>query len=363
MTKTIMLLLTYDCNLRCSYCYEPKVQGKVMSAEDAMDFISGIVSGLGEEYESFEVQFMGGEPLLRFDVIAEVSEWLWNTEWSKRLESVFVVTNGTLLAPGSKEWLEENRDRICLGLSFDGNMQMQNENRSKSYDAVDLRFFSGNWPKQAVKMTVSPYTLRHLAEGIEFLHSEGFENIVVDLANGSRIGWCSNHLGILRQQLMSLSAFYRENPHLRECSLLRVDVFDVCRDDEVGKSCGCGETLVCVDTDGKQYACHLFSPIACDEGLSRQAQNIDFSDHGLFRNDVCDGCSLKMLCPHCYGMNYSETGELGKQDSFVCQSFKVIYLQNCRHRLLKAVEDGDQSMVETLSAIIKEFKNNQQKRI
>lgn len=351
-----MLLLTYDCNLRCSYCYEPKLRSKVMSVADARSYITGIVSTLPEEYDSFEIHFMGGEPLMEFEAIVKISEWLWDREWDRILDGIFVVTNGTLLTDEMKTWFGDNRHRICLGLSFDGNMHMQNQNRSKSYDMVDISYFASTWPKQAVKMTVSPYSLQHLSDGIEFLHGEGFGNVLVDLAAGSKIGWSANHLRILQQQLMSLSEFYRSNPELTECSLLQVDIFDVAHGYGHDKNCGCGESLVCVDTDGTEYACHLFSPIACGEDRSRDSQDIDFSDHQLFYAGECSGCALRWICPRCHGMSYSQYGEVSRHDPFICQSFKVIYLQNCRHRLLKAIKDKNQDEIDAISDIIKSFK-------
>ena len=356
MTKTIMLLLTYDCNLRCSYCYEPKLASKVMSASDAKSYISKIVSGLSEEYDRFEVHFMGGEPMMEFNTIVEISEWLWTIDWKRHLEGIFVVTNGTLLSKEMKTWLRNNHHRICLGLSFDGTRLMQNKNRSKSYDLVDIQFFATTWPEQPVKMTISPYTLRYLTDGIKFLHSEGFGHILVDLAMGVKLGWSSTHLSLLQQQLISLSEFYRSNPGLLECSLLQLDIFNVTHRYGHDKNCGCGESLVCVDTDGIEYACHLFSPIVCGEDKSKDSLDIDFSNHELFCDKVCGECSLRLICPRCHGMSYSQFGDLTRQDSFVCQSFRIIYLQNCRHELLKALEDKDQIKIDAISNIIRDFK-------
>ena len=62
--KTIMLLVTYKCNLRCTYCYEPKTINKQMNVKDAKNYICKQVDLLGDEYDEFEVQFMGGEPLM-----------------------------------------------------------------------------------------------------------------------------------------------------------------------------------------------------------------------------------------------------------------------------------------------------------
>lgn len=328
-----------------------------MSVADAQLYIIGIVSSLQEEYDSFEIHFMGGEPLMEFETIVNISEWLWDTEWEINLDGIFVVTNGTLLTDEMKTWFGDNRHRICLGLSFDGNRYMQNHNRSNSYDLVDISFFASTWPKQAVKMTLSPYSLQNLSDGIEFLHGEGFGNILVDLAVGSKIGWTSNHLRILQKQLMSLSEFYRNNPELTECSLLQVDIFDLAHVHGHDKNCGCGESLICVDTDGTEYACHLFSPIACGEDRSTDSRNIDFSDHQLFCGGECIGCSLRKICPRCHGMSFSQYGELCRHDSFICQSFKIIYLQNCRHRLLKTAKGKNQDEIDAISDIIKSFKS------
>ena len=37
--KVIMLLITYKCNLRCTYCYEPKLSNFKMSMEKAKSII------------------------------------------------------------------------------------------------------------------------------------------------------------------------------------------------------------------------------------------------------------------------------------------------------------------------------------
>ena len=352
MTKTIMLLLTYNCNLRCSYCYEPKTDHKVMSAADAMRYISECVAESGSEYDDFEVQFMGGEPLMEFDTIREVSEWLWSTPMSEKLNNVFVVTNGTLLNDEMMAWFSRNRHRITLGVSFDGTPRMQNHNRSESFASVDLNYFATNWSMQAVKMTVSPYSLRSFSEGVRFLHDKGFGNIMVDLACGAKIGWNSNHLSILKQQLQELMDFYLANPELTPCSTFRLDIFDIGRDSGKVKNCGCGESLTCIDTDGSRYACHLFSPISCDENTVIAGQKIDFTDHDRFQNETCRKCSLGNLCPHCYGMNFMNSNDVAQQDPFICASFKIIYLQNCAFRYRKAVAENDNQTREQIDKLL-----------
>ena len=112
--KTIMLLITYKCNLHCSYCYEPKQQNFRMSATKAKQIITEQLSLLGDDYDSVEIQFMGGEPLLEFPLIKEVSEWLWSLPLNKKLMVLFAPTNGTLLNDEMKHWFSVNRERIHL---------------------------------------------------------------------------------------------------------------------------------------------------------------------------------------------------------------------------------------------------------
>ena len=37
---TIIFQVTYNCNLRCSYCYQPKTNHKVLAFDDAKVFIN-----------------------------------------------------------------------------------------------------------------------------------------------------------------------------------------------------------------------------------------------------------------------------------------------------------------------------------
>ncbi len=61
----IVLILTNNCNLNCKYC-TIKPENKVLSEETlkiALDAISKI------DRKNIEIQFFGGEPLLKQDLI------------------------------------------------------------------------------------------------------------------------------------------------------------------------------------------------------------------------------------------------------------------------------------------------------
>lgn len=353
--KTIMLLVTYKCNLHCSYCYEPKVDGFRMNVDRAKRFITEQIVLLDKDYDSIEVQFMGGEPLLEFNLIKEISEWLWLAPIKQKVMVLFAPTNGTMLTDEMKRWFTENKERFNLGLSFDGDMNMQNANRSKSYCKVDLDYFIKTWPEQSVKMTISPDTISKLSDGVIFLHNTGFKYISTDLAMGSSVEWTKDSLRVYQNELHKLVGFYIKNPDFIPFSMLRLDVPSVNRKyDTSPKTCSCGEDMICVDWTGVAYACHLFSPITLSlEKAIEGNKRFDFKNHDQFNVGVCSKCMLNVICNHCYGMNYICTDDVNKPSSFHCSAFKLLFVANCRYRLLMAKKNDNYDLEQKIHKVIK----------
>lgn len=328
-----------------------------MSLSQAKSFLLREIEALGTEYSEFEVQFMGGEPLMAFPMLKNLSEWLWKQSFHQKLSHIFVVTNGTLVDETNKKWFSDNKERFCLGLSFDGNRLMQDLNRSCSSHRVDLDFFVKTWPRQTVKVTISPKTLPLLAEGIRSLHQAGFASITADLAMGMNVEWGKSHLALLNQQLHLLMDYYLQEPSLHPFSLLDIDVERILLPSEnIRKRCGCGEDLVCVDCDGTSYACHLFSPVAISETEARWIkENTDFHNHKAFVPNGCERCLLYPACTVCSGMNYICNKDIQKQLPFTCQSFKMIFMACCEFQLRLAKQSGNTGKRLRMEKIVKQI--------
>ena len=324
-----------------------------MDAEMAKRIISEQISLLGSDYDSVEIQFMGGEPLLEYPLIKEVSEWLWNTTFNKKLTVLFAPTNGTLLNSEMKIWFASNKEKIHLGLSFDGNALMQNRNRSMSFDAVDLDFFAKTWPAQSVKMTISPDTIGSLYDGVKFLHDKGFKYLSADLAMGRKVVWNKKALIDYQSELKKLCEYYMYHKDLVPVSMLRLNIVSIWGNRTRMKTCSCGEDMVCVDCSGKSYACHLFSPVSVPTAQADKSnKQYDFSNHLQFVPEKCSKCLLISVCNNCYGMNYLCTGDVTKPSPFHCSAFKITFAANCRLRLAHAEKENDNKTIETIHKII-----------
>ena len=324
-----------------------------MSLDDAKTYITQALEDADcEQYSSFDVQLMGGEPLMEFDMIRRLSEWLWKTSFPLPLRIVFAPTNGTLLTEEMKRWLSDNRDRFCLGLSFDGNATAQNLTRSDSANRIDLDFFAATWPNQSVKMTISPQTTDLMAEGVIFLHEKGFKNVSGDFAMGHWVEWGMSHYRSINECFAQLIDWYLLHTNIPEMSLLNVDVENLFCEPPLDKKCSCGESLTCIDADGTRYACHLFSPLSMSAEQIRSSRIVDFADHAQFAIDGCRGCLLYSICTVCAGMNYINTGSVSVQSEAVCMLFRLRFLNTCKLRLRRAQNASDLEKVNLYSKII-----------
>jgi radical SAM protein with 4Fe4S-binding SPASM domain len=276
--------------------------------------------GAPTPHEDFQIDFFGGEPFLEFDLIKDITNWMWSNSWPKPY-FFFATSNGTLIHGATQSWLSKHKDKFIVGLSLDGTHEMHNANRSNSFDKIDWNFFLKTWPKQPVKMTVSTQTLPNLSAGVKFIHELGFR-IEGNLAWG--VDWSDKrNIDLLSAQLDDLVSYYVANPSIEPGQLLSMDIDRIATNSTpVKKCCGVGEHIVAIDVDGQEYPCHLFEPLSLGDRAVRYSE-IDFSTSESFHDSRCEGCVLLPICPTCYGINYIETGKSSSRIGAICALTKV----------------------------------------
>lgn len=70
--KMLVLSLTGQCNFACRYCYAAEHDRSMMSPETALAAVRLAADG----GERFVIQFSGGEPLLNFDCLKAVVDYV-----------------------------------------------------------------------------------------------------------------------------------------------------------------------------------------------------------------------------------------------------------------------------------------------
>jgi uncharacterized protein len=322
------LCVTHNCNLNCIYCYQKHDTNNRMTFEVARKSIDWIFSNVPEDMVGVEVSFIGGEPLLEYDLIRKIYDYTHEKYGSEYSYIFYATTNGVLLDNEMKSWFYDHRDTFVLGLSLDGLPDTHNHNRSNSFDKIDKEFFLKTWPFQGIKMTISDYTLPHLADNIIYLHKLGFKEIGgVNLFEGEFDWSDEKYIRLLIPELKKLVAFYVEHDDLTLDQMMgrRIDVccteFDVKR-----KWCGIGTGTIFFDTDGKRYPCPFVTPMTFNQDELDDIQKTDFNDNDNFVDEECFDCYIHPICPYCPGANYLTQKNFKHRDKSKCRAQKLITL-------------------------------------
>lgn len=354
-SRIISIETNQQCNLHCVYCYEIDRSALVFDIDKIKKIVTKLLSKptpLGTV-----IDLHGGEPFLVFKQIKELCIWLWSQNFDEDF-IVHVTTNGTLVHNDIQKWLFDNKEKIVLKLSLDGNSEAHNINRCNSFDKIDLSFFIKTWPNEGVKMTISPESLHLMADSIVYLHSIGFVNIQADLADVSTWNKDTDAI-ILLEQFDALNTFYLNSPNIKLCSLYNIP-FDKCFDNspkKYAKACTTG-CKIAIDIHGDKYPCHVFFPSESKSSKLMDFLNCDFDKESTFVSDKCFDCEINFLCSTCYGSNIVARDAINHRDSNRCTLEKVRISQACvfyYNRIIKAlkIEPNDYRIMLALKQLEK----------
>lgn len=111
--KLLVLRVTERCNLQCAYCYAARGGETIPDMDEAMALRA--VELCCPQDSTLRIQFTGGEPLLRLDLMGAVAAFGKRTG---RKLVLSVQTNGTLLTP--QTCLQLRAIQCGVGVSLDG---------------------------------------------------------------------------------------------------------------------------------------------------------------------------------------------------------------------------------------------------
>lgn len=338
--RTCMLMVTHQCNLNCVYCYERFKDAAEMDFETAKRAIlteAQYVKDHRDNFDEMEIDFMGGEPLMNMKLIQQVVEWLENEQPIDIPYICFATTNGTLVEKYA-DWLEKHRETFCLGVSYDGRSHHA-ANRGELAKKIPLKKCYDWWPFQGFHMTISKDSIKTFGADIKYLHQKHPEyQISAALAQG--VDWDDADVEDYKKQLAIIANYYlnpRRNQAIRPINLLMRNIGSAVllnQGESQKKFCGSGSGMIAYDTDGRTYACHMFTPIVMGEEKAKQLRDSDFACWDIPLEDpVCTTCILKNYCPTCLGFNYHFRGDVRERDKRQCKMYLAELRATCEFQL------------------------------
>lgn len=368
--KNVTFIVTHQCNLRCSYCYEHNKEDKKMSLETAKKFVDLLFSldeanspWVNEDNaHGIVLDFIGGEPLLEIELIDQIVAYFLTkaVEKGHRWAVNYMVamsTNGVLGDdPAVERFLKKYDGRVSVGVTIDGSKEAHDAcrvdcNGCGSYDRAIKMYRKVNQNgRKRTKYTIAPANLHLTADSVKHLIlDEGIDDLHINCVYEE--GWNAAHAGELYRQLVEISDFLRENGLKTYVSILDWEAGDPLPESHTNNWCGgTGKMLAC-DVDGVLVPCMRYSGVSVppdkrpifrigdvdnglgvlDEDKARLAQ-LEAITRQSQSEETCLKCPVASGCGWCSGYNYEMTGTPNKRVTFICPMHKARVLAQCYHR-------------------------------
>jgi len=346
---TMVLNVTNQCNLSCTYCYEygeDKIvdtengkKPKFMSEETARDSVDFMLRESGAN-KIAHLTFFGGETLLNFPVLKFAMCYARERAAEMGKEVDFsLTTNATLLRPEIIEFLAENR--VGVTISIDGPKEMQDQfrvfsNGKGSYDIVapKIRELLQRHRSRPIgaRVTLTSQTLdirtifRHLTEEIGFWEV-GFAPVTTSPNRKYAIAneGFDSMLGQFRALASEFLEAALENRH-HGFSNVKDTLEEIHKGVSKAYPCGAGLGLMGVSTDGDVALCHRFAGSDAHkfgtvrEGIDRLVQIGFLEKHHIDDKTDCRTCWARPLCSGgCYHEAYTRYGETAHANLHYCE--------------------------------------------
>jgi uncharacterized protein len=344
--STMVLNVTNQCNLSCSYCYEygeDKIvqtdygrQPKWMTEDTARESVDFL---LRESGKVAHLTFFGGETLLNFKVLQFAVAYATTraAELGKEID-FSLTTNATLLKPDVIEFLAEHRFGVTI--SIDGPADVQNKfrvfhNGAGSYGLIEpkIKALLARHRSRPIgaRVTLTKDTLQvrriydHLTKEVGFWEV-GFAPVTS--APGRPHAFGDDGFDEVLAQFRDLARDYRdnaiENRH-HGFSNVRETLEEIHKGASKAWPCGAGFGLLGVSTSGDVALCHRFAGSddhklgTVRDGIDRDVQRAFLDAHHVANKTECQTCWARPLCAGgCYHEAHTRHGTTSRPNLHYC---------------------------------------------
>ncbi|MFA6428087.1 MAG: radical SAM protein [Candidatus Buchananbacteria bacterium] len=352
---TVVLNTTESCNLRCRYCSRYKEQYKKEKTMPDVIMFLGVERAIEHAKlikERVVVQFHGGEPLLFFTKIKSVLESFSKKDLKKI--DLRIQTNGTLITDDILKFcLLYN---IHLGISVDGPPEINGINR-RFADGTPISEVLDKKLKQVRKYlpnnhisclaVLTQANVNNAKKVLDYIYKNKINDVSIlpiypDFTNCLNT---SDHIIPRTEKMVEFSKLIFDLwlERLRKGQFVSIPNFQIWFWNFLGinanyitnnTSCGVGQSMIFINTDGEIYPCGPFSyENKMSFGNIRKINLIDIKKKKVFKMfnkrstknvDDCRDCALQSICMGgCPANSYLKEKSIYKKDPF-CEYWQGI---------------------------------------
>ncbi|MBR1535252.1 MAG: thioether cross-link-forming SCIFF peptide maturase [Ruminococcus sp.] len=345
VVKALCLHVAHTCNLNCEYCFAS--QGKyhgdraLMSFEVAKQAIDFLVENSGSR-KNLEIDFFGGEPLMNFEVVKEITAYCRSIEKEKGKNFRFTLTtNGVLLDDEVIDFANKECHNVVL--SLDGRKEVHDRlrktvNGKGSYDTIVPKF-QHFVERRGNKGYYIRGTFTHnntdFTEDIFHMADLGFTELSMEpvvCPPDDPYALTYDDLPVLFEQYEILA----KDMLRREKEGKPITFYHYMLDLNSGpciykriSGCGSGTEYMAVTPWGDLYPCHQFvgNPDYLlgnvYDGVTNPAVQDEFKMCNAYARPDCKDCWAKLYCSGgCAANAYHATGSVTGTYQYGCELFK-----------------------------------------
>lgn len=345
VVKALCLHVAHTCNLNCEYCFasQGKYHGEraLMSFEVAKQAIDFLIENSGSR-KNLEVDFFGGEPLMNFETVKEITAYCRSIEKEKGKNFRFTLTtNGVLLDDEVIDFA--NRECHNVVLSLDGRKEVHDRlrktvNGKGSYDLIVPKF-QHFVKRRGNKSYYIRGTFTHnntdFTNDIFHLADLGFTELSMEpvvCPPDDPYALTDDDLPVLFGQYEILA----KDMLRREAEGKPITFYHYMLDLNAGpciykriSGCGSGTEYMAVTPWGDLYPCHQFvgNPDYLlgnvYDGVTNPAVQNEFKLCNAYARPDCKDCWAKLYCSGgCAANAYHATGSVTGTYRYGCELFK-----------------------------------------
>ena len=347
--QAVTMLLTNDCNLACSYCFESNKGKDYMPKEMALDILKATYNVVDPMAGIFTLNMFGGEPLMNWETFKAVCDYVLENNLKIRITA---TTNLTLLTDEMIDYIDELS--IPILVSVDGIKEVHDKHRCDSFDKVienmkklidrDLGYLI------EARMTVAPDTAKYMYESVKMLVDLGINNIANVPA--SDLDWDAQSIQDYKDNYEKILDMYidilNDETNKRNISLYKVDqalnlALEPIKEDT--SMCNIGNPRwVIVDWKGDIWPCPDYPTTNNVDLIAGKIGNfytgVDETKVdpkpmvATYELERCKGCEAISICKSgCPYENYTKNGKFNEPTIGYCT------LQKAFVEIIKAYQD------------------------
>lgn len=350
----LVLSLTEQCNLRCTYCYYnvSHVERKLVMSDEVLENAIRLAIDrtieLNQNY--FNITFFGGEPLLCFESIrkgVKIAKALVKErrkELAKHFDLHFAInTNGTLLNDKILTYLK--REKFKIYISLDGPEQSHNIARKQQNGKGSFKLIQPHIQKlveldATVLSVVTPAHVKGLAKSVEWIFKQGFTQMTTAVDFDGN--WTTESFDNLSLEYQKMAMFWIKNMQ-KDNNIYLGTIYDKMFIERTGLrkrglTCHIVKGGFSVSTNGNVFPCTRF--ISSKKDAKYKLGNVLDDKSKIFTNTMakkiykfldrdksqCNHCPIRYRCAahECACTAFYTTGTIEGISPEVCAHEKIL---------------------------------------